>query len=203
MTHKHRTPLLTVVRVQNRRTVSSALLVLAAITITAGCSTDGETKADPSPTPSGAEPTKTVSADEAQARKAVIATYRALNAEQIKAYARASLAGTQIAKYATGKELREVKDAVFVNMQSDIVFKGEPKITANEDDVVLNLDASPQQATLRLCFDLNTWEPTYKKTGKSAAAPNQVKRYPITAHFQEQARQWRVIDERADKESKC
>ncbi|WP_371666769.1 hypothetical protein OG985_03610 [Streptomyces sp. NBC_00289] len=127
------------------------------------------------------------------------ATYRSLNAEQIKAYAKASLAGTQIAKYATGKELRDVKDAVFVNMQSDIVFTGEPKITAKEDDVVLNLEATPQRATLRLCFDLNTWEPKYKKTGKSAAAPNQAKGYPITAHLQEQASQWRVAEERADR----
>lgn len=195
--------MVTAVRIRNRRTVSSALVALAAITMAAGCSSGGGEEADATPTPSSAKPTKTVSADEAQARKAVVAAYQSMNAEQIKAYAKASLAGTQIAKYATGKELRDVKDAVFVNMQNDIVFKGEPKITASGDDVVLHLDKSPKQATLRLCFDLNTWEPIYKKTGKSAAAPNQVKRYPITADLQQQSGQWQVTDERADKESKC
>ncbi len=170
----------------------------------AGCSSGDGDKADSSPTPSSAKkPTKTMSADEAQARKAVVAAYQSMNAEQVKAYAKASLTGTQIAKYATGKELRDVKDAVFVNMQNDIIFKGEPKITASADDVVLHLDKIPKQATLRLCFDLNTWEPIYEKTGKSAAAPNQVKRYPITADLQQQAGQWQVTDERADKAGKC
>ncbi|MBL1109402.1 hypothetical protein JK361_33300 [Streptomyces sp. 5-8] len=194
--------MLTTLRSRNRRT-ASALVALAAITMAGGCSSDDGLKAAPSPTRSSAKPTTTESSDEAQARMAVVAAYQNLNSEQIKAYAKASLAGTQVAKYATGKELRDVKDAVFVNMQNGIVFRGEPKITARGIDVVLHLDKSPKQATLRLCFDLNTWEPFYKKTGKSAAAPNQVKRYPITANLQQQTEQWQVTDERADKESKC
>ncbi|MFD7283652.1 hypothetical protein ACFV80_43345 [Streptomyces sp. NPDC059862] len=148
-------------------------------------------------------PTDSLSAVEAQARKDVIAAYQGMTTEQVKAYAKASLKGSDITKYATGKALRDVKDAVFVNMQNGIVVQGEPQVSAAEDDVDLSLDSSPQRATLRVCFDMNTWEPVYKESGKSAAPPDQVKRYTITAELQNQANQWQVTDEKANKEQKC
>ncbi|MEU6578200.1 hypothetical protein [Streptomyces sp. NPDC046805] len=193
--------MLTAVRIRNLRTVASALAALAGITMVAGCSSGSGDKTDPSPTPSSAAPTKTVSNEEAQARKAVIAAYQGMTDEQVKAYAKSSLAGIDITKYATGAALRDTKDTVFVNMQNGIVVKGEPKVTASEDDVTL--DASGTQATLAVCFDLNTWVSVDKKTGKSVAPPHQVKRYPITARLQKQSSQWLVADEKADKEKTC
>lgn len=194
---------LTAVRIRNRRLLP-ALLTLAAVTMAAACSSSEEDpSAGGSPSPTTASPTDTLSAAEAQARKDVIAAYQGMTTEQVKAYAKASLKGSNITKYATGKALRDVKDAVFVNMQNGIVVQGEPKVTASEEDVDLSLDGSPQRATLRLCFDMNTWEPIYKESGKSAAPPDQVKRYTITANLQKQANQWRVTDEKADKEQKC
>ncbi|TLS45752.1 hypothetical protein FE633_13395 [Streptomyces montanus] len=144
-----------------------------------------------------------MSADEAQARKAVIAAYQSMADEQAKAYAKSSLAGSDITKYATGKALRDVKDAVFVNMQNGIVVKGEPKVIAAEDDVTLDTTSKPQRASLQVCFDTNTWKPVDKKTGKSVAPPNQVKRYTITANLQQQRSRWLVTDEKADKEKTC
>ncbi|MGV9349329.1 hypothetical protein ACWDSD_31945 [Streptomyces spiralis] len=203
MTHDHHRPRLTAVRVRNRRATVSALLALAAITLAAGCSSGGGNKSDTSSTPSSAKSTKTVSAEEAQARKAVVAAYRAMTGEQVKAYAKGSLSGSKITDYATGKALRDVKNDVFINMQNGIVSKGEPKVIASESGVEVNFDGIPKTATLRLCFDQNTWTPIDKKTGKSVAPPNQVKRYTITANLENQGDRWRVTDEKADKERTC
>ncbi|MBO4259505.1 hypothetical protein [Streptomyces griseorubiginosus] len=201
MIQQHRTPSLTAVRNRDRRTAISALLALATITLTAGCSSGGGDNAETSPTPSSATPTKTMSADEAQARKDVIAAYQGMNDEEVKAYAKSSLAGSDITKYATGDALRDAKDTVFVNMRNGIVVKGEPKVTTSEDDVTF--DASGARAALSVCFDLNTWESVDKKTGKSLVPPNQVKRYTITAHLQKQSSRWLVTDEKAHKDKPC
>lgn len=123
--------------------------------------------------------------------------------EQVKAYAKGSLSGSKITDYATGKALRDVKNDIFINMQNDIISKGEPKVIARESDVELNLDSTPKKATLRLCFDQNTWTPIDKKTGKSVAPPKQVKRYTINANLENQGDRWRVSDEQADKERTC
>ncbi|KUM97374.1 hypothetical protein AQI95_41900 [Streptomyces yokosukanensis] len=123
--------------------------------------------------------------------------------ERVKAYAKASLDGSNITKYATGDALWEVKNAVFINMRNDIVVKGEPKVTATEDDASVDLDSTPPRATLRVCFDNNTWDPVDKKNGKSVAPPNQVKRYTINANLQKQGAQWLVTEAKADKERTC
>jgi hypothetical protein len=194
-------PWLTAVRIRNRSTVSAALVALAAIAATAGCSSsDGDT-APKSPSPTTASPTTTVSAAEAQARKDVITAYQGMNDEQVKAYAKSSLAGSNITKYTTGAALRDTKDTVFVNLQNGIIVKGEPKVTVTEDDVAI--DTSGKRATLTVCFDLNTWESVDKKTGKSVTPPNQVKRYTTVAHLQKQGSRWLVTDEKADKAKKC
>jgi len=203
VTDDHNSSVTTIVRIRNRRTVSTALVALAAMATAAGCSSGNKDESDQSPAPSSTAPTKTVSADEAQARKAVIAAYQGMTDEQVKAYAKSSLAGSNIIKYATGKALRDVKNAVFVNMQNGIVVHGEPEVTADEDDVTLDTASKPQRASLQVCFDMNTWEPIDKKTGKSVAPPEQVKRYTITVQLQEQGSRWLVTEEKADKEKKC
>lgn len=203
MTQQHHTPSPTAARARNGRAVLSALLALAAITAAAGCSSSNGNKTDTSPTPSIAPPTRTISAEEAQARKDVIAAYQGMTNERVKAYAKSSLAGSKITRYATGKALRDVKNTVFVNMRNGIVFKGEPKVTAHEDDVALKTANEPSRASLLVCFDTNTWDPINKKTGKSVAMPNQVKRYTITADLQRVGSQWLVTEQDANLEKTC
>ncbi|MPY30123.1 hypothetical protein FNH09_01960 [Streptomyces adustus] len=177
------------------------LVTLFAAAAMTGCSSSGDGKAEESPSASTASPTNSPNAEEAQARKDVIAAYRGMNDEEVKAYAKSSLAGSNITKYATGAALRDAKDTVFVNMRNGIVVRGEPKVTATEDDVALS--AAGTRATLTVCFDLNTWESIDKKTGESVTPPKQVKRYVITAHLQKQSSEWLVTDEKANKEKTC
>lgn len=189
------------VPVRYRSAVSAALVAFAALAAAAGCSASGGDTAKKSPSPTTASPTTAVSAAEAQARKDVIAAYQGMNDEQVKAYANSSLEGSSITKYATGAALRDTKDTVFVNLQNGIIVKGEPKVTITEGDVAI--DTSGKRATLRVCFDLNTWESVDKKTGKSVTPPHQVKRYTTVAHLQKQGSRWLVTDEKADKAKKC
>jgi hypothetical protein len=189
------------------RRQATALLIAGSLTGLAGCSdsTPAEEPKEiaPSSPASDAATPSAPSAVEARARKDVVAAYRGMIGERIKAYAKASLEDNKITDYATGKALRDVKHAVFINMQNGIIVKGEPRVSLSEDDVVLSLESLPQRATLRVCFDTHTWKPIDKTSGKSVAAPDQVKRYMITAKLQRQADQWRVTEERADKEQKC
>jgi hypothetical protein len=189
--------------VRDRNVGAAALALCAAVALTACGSSDDGDKGKESPEPATSSPTSTLSAQEARTRKDVIAAYRGMTDEQVKAYAKGSLSGSKITDFATGKALRNVKDAVFVNMQNGIVSKGEPKVIASENDVELNLDSAPKKATLRVCFDQDTWTPVDKKTGKSVAPPNQVKRYTINANLENQGDRWRVTDEKADKERTC
>ncbi|MEW1648382.1 hypothetical protein [Streptomyces sp. NPDC091219] len=183
--------------------MSAALVAFSALAAAAGCSSGGGDTAQTSPSPATASATAAVSASDAQDRKDVISAYQGMTDEQVKAYAKSSLAGSRITTYATGKALRDVKNSVFVNLQNGIVVKGEPKVTAGEDDVTLNSTGTAQRASLTVCFDMNTWEPVDKKTGKSVAPPHQVKRYTIAAQLQKQGSQWQVTDEKADKERTC
>lgn len=186
------------------RNVAGTAVALCAVLASSACSSsDDNSKGEESPGPATSSPLSSLSTEEVQARKDVIAAYRGMTDEQVKAYAKGSLSDSKITVYATGQALRDVKDAVFVNMQNGITSKGSPTVIADEDDVNLNLDGAPKTASLRLCFDQATWEPVDKKTGKSVAPPNQVKRYMITANLENQGDRWRVSNEKADKGKTC
>lgn len=188
---------------RNRRAAPPLLVVCAALSVTAGCSSTSTEAGNGAPVAPPLSASATLSAEEIRARKDVITAYQAMTDAQIAAYAHASVKDSRITQYATGKALRDVKDAVFVNVQNDIVFTGEPKVTAVEEDVDLDLGGTPQRATLNLCFDMNTWAPVNKKTGKSVAAPARTKRYTVIAHLQNRADRWQVTEESADKDTPC
>ncbi|WP_405634356.1 hypothetical protein OHB53_09335 [Streptomyces sp. NBC_00056] len=192
------------IRIRNQNRIHILFLGTAALIAVAGCSTADEGGNGGGTTaPSSAAPSKTVSPEEAKARKAVVAAYQGMNDEQVKAYASGSLKGSRITQFATGNALRDTKDTIFVDMQNDIVFKGKPKLTIDPNDVEVDLKAEPKRATLRVCFDMNTWEPVNKRTGKSVAPPDQVQRYTLNAKLLSRGGLWLVSDDVADKERKC
>ncbi|WP_330279132.1 hypothetical protein OHO83_09110 [Streptomyces sp. NBC_00569] len=192
------------VRIRNQNRIPILFLGTAALIAVAGCSTADEgANGGGTTAPSSPAPSKTVSPEEAKARKAVVAAYQGMNDEQVQAYAAGSLKGSRITQFATGNALRDTKDTIFVDMQNDIVFKGKPKLTIDPNDVEVDLKADPKRATLRVCFDMNTWEPVNKKTGKSVAPPDQAKRYTLNAKLLSRGGLWLVSDDVADKERKC
>ncbi|MCX5441212.1 hypothetical protein [Streptomyces sp. NBC_00063] len=192
------------IRIRNQNRIPILFLGAAALIAVAGCSTAEEGgKRGGVTAPSSAAPSKTVSPDETKARKAVVAAYQGMTDEQVKAYAAGSLKDSRITQFATGKALWDVKNTVFVNLQNDIVFKGKPTIATSTDDAEVSLKSAPKRATLRICFDMNTWKPINKKTGRSVAAPNQAKRYTVNAKLLSRGGIWLVTDEAADKGRKC
>ncbi|WP_405778673.1 hypothetical protein OG512_48760 [Streptomyces sp. NBC_01378] len=192
------------IRIRNQNRIPILFMGVAALIAATGCSTANEGgKGAGTTAPSSAAPTRTVSPKETEARKAVVAAYQGMNDEQVKAYASGSLKGSRITQFATGNALRDTKDTIFVNLQNDIVYKGKPIVTASSNDVEVDLKSDPKRATLRVCFDMNTWEPVNKKTGKSVAPPNQTKRYTLNAKLRTMGDRWLVTDGSADKERKC
>ncbi|MFD7205959.1 hypothetical protein [Streptomyces sp. NPDC059893] len=192
------------IRIRNQNRIPILFMGVATLIAATGCSTANEGgKGAGTTAPSSAAPTRTVSPEETEARKAVVAAYQGMNDEQVKAYASGSLKGSRITQFATGNALRDTKDTIFVNLQNDIVFKGKPIVTASSNDVEVDLKSEPKRATLRVCFDMNTWEPVNKKTGKSVAPPNQTKRYTLNAKLRTMGDRWLVTDGSADKERKC
>ncbi|MFE5689038.1 hypothetical protein [Streptomyces sp. NPDC056512] len=192
------------IRIRNQNRIPILFMGVAALIAATGCSTANEGRKGVGTTaPSSAAPTRTVSPEETEARKAVVAAYQGMNDEQVKAYASGSLKGSRITQFATGNALRDTKDTIFVDMQNDIVFKGKPKLTIAPKDVEVDLKSEPKRATLRVCFDMNTWEPVNKKTGKSVAPPDQAKRYTLNAKLLLRGGLWLVSDDVADKERKC
>ncbi|MFB7998996.1 hypothetical protein ACFC4G_40020 [Streptomyces sp. NPDC056002] len=193
------------IRIRNQNRIPILFVGAVALIAAAGCSTsdEGGKRAGTTTPSSAALPSKAVSPDEARARKAVVAAYEGMTDEQVKAYAAGSLKGSRITQFATGSALWDVKNTIFVNLQNDIVFKGKPTVTTSADDVEMSLKSAPKRATLRVCFDMNTWKPVNKKTGKSVAAPNQAKRYTVNAKLLSRGGLWLVTDEAADKGRKC
>ncbi|MFD0033795.1 hypothetical protein ACFVJK_37305 [Streptomyces sp. NPDC127172] len=192
------------IRIRNQNRIPILFMGVATLIAATGCSTANEGgKGAKTTAPSSAPPTRTVSPEETEARKAVVAAYQGMNDEQVKAYASGSLKGSRITQFATGNALRDTKDTIFVDMQNDIVFKGKPKLTIAPKDVEVDLKSEPKRATLRVCFDMNTWEPVNKKTGKSVAPPDQAKRYTLNAKLLLRGGLWLVSDDVADKERKC
>ncbi|MFE4674470.1 hypothetical protein [Streptomyces sp. NPDC056723] len=193
------------IRIRNQNRIPILLMGAVALIAAAGCSTadEGGKRAGTTTPSSAAPPSKTVSPDEARARKAVVAAYQGMNDEQVKAYASGSLKGSRITQFATGNALRDTKDTIFVNLQNDIVYKGKPIVTASADNVEVDLKSDPKRATLRVCFDMSTWEPINKKTGKSVAPSNQTQRYTLNAKLRTMGDRWLVTDGSADKQRKC
>ncbi|MFD0119261.1 hypothetical protein [Streptomyces sp. NPDC059753] len=192
------------IRIRNQNRIPILFMGMTALIAATGCSTANEGgKGAGTTAPSSAAPTRTVSPEETKARKSVVAAYKGMTEEQVKAYASGSLKGSHITQFATGRTLRDVKNTIFVNLQNDIVFEGKPIVTASTDDAEVDEKSNPKLATLRVCFDMNTWKPVNKKTGKSVAAPNQAKRYTVNAKLLSRGGLWLVTDEAADKARKC
>jgi len=173
---------------------------VAMVVLLAGCGGDPSDDDTSSPAASvSASPSEDPAV--ATAKKAVVAAYTGMVDEQVKAFAKGSLKGSKLDDYAAEKSLSNLKGALLFNIQQGIVTKGEPKFEVTSTTV--DLDSSPHEATLTVCFDNNTWKSYDKKTGKSVSAPNQQKRYVVTEKLRTIGKRWFVIDGTTDREQAC
>lgn len=185
-------------RAVRTRNLFAASMLLGATVVTAACDSaagDGQasaqksSSASPAPTPTPA----TSSSDPESAEKAaVLAAYSHMWAEQMKAYAKADAAGTDLEKYATLDALGQFRNDLARMRQAGTVARGElghsgTKVTS------IDLKAKTPQASLSDCMDISKWQ-TYsvKKKQVLPLPSNQPLRYVATAKAERWNGQWLV-----------
>ncbi|HEY3545796.1 MAG TPA: hypothetical protein VGK17_06855 [Propionicimonas sp.] len=136
----------------------------------------------PSPTPTPT-PTPTVAPEIAEAQAAILEAYRGYWATKVTILADTSVdPGPELETYAVDKALTDVYSSVLDYRHSRIVMVGEPVLSPVVSDIVPGVEGT---ATIADCVDVTNWQPMFRDTGESAAAPGQATRVAAkaTAYF--------------------
>ncbi|MFB7609865.1 hypothetical protein [Streptomyces gardneri] len=188
------------VTARHTRTAAPAFAALALVLTLAGCGgKDGDAKAPATtapPTTATATPAPaTSSADpEATEKRAVLAAFDAMWAEQGKAFRQADVKGTRLEQYATLRALGEIRMGAARMKQAGTVMRGELRA---EDATVTALDlaAATPKATLTTCVDLSAYETYDTRAKKPVPLPtNQPLRYVSTVQAEKWPSGWMVTD---------
>ncbi|MFE4873487.1 hypothetical protein [Streptomyces sp. NPDC056682] len=168
---------------------------------TAGCGSGNDAK---SPTPSASTPTAVPSKaaqDPAEAAKnEAIGTYQSYWQEMQRAYAKASVDGTDIKKYAAAAALRQAEvDTQRMHKEGQVVTGqvavGSPTVT--------QVDPAKKvpNATVSSCLDISKWKVVEGATGKPVSLPADRRlKYVIVGTIEKWPDGWKVIkDEPQDK----
>ena len=158
----------------------------------AGCS-DGKPTAHETPTPTMSATPST----DAAAAAAALAAYRGFRKAQVAAEAVANAHSPDLAKYAGDKALAQERANLLQLARVGIVVRGAPVLDPKVSS------ASPTAVTITDCVDTTHWQPVYKATGKSAAAPNQPTRVLATALARPYADRWLIQELTTDRSRPC
>ncbi|MEU1867845.1 hypothetical protein [Streptomyces gardneri] len=186
------------VTARHTRTAAPAFAALALVLTLAGCGGgDGDAKAPATtapPTTATATPAPaTSSADpEATEKKAVLAAYGSMWAEQMKAYGKADAKGTALEKYASLDALGQFRIDLARMKQAGTIGTGKlghaPTVT------MLDMTGKLPKATIEDCLDLSGWKAVRVKTGEPIPLPsNQPRRYIATATAEKWPQGWMVV----------
>lgn len=145
-------------------------------------------------------PTPTVSATpdaDALASAGALAAYRGFRKAQVAAEALANAHSADLAKYAGDKALAQERANLLQLAQAGIVVRGAPLL----DPRVSSVTATA--VTITDCVDTAHWQPVYKATGKSAAAPGQPTRVLARALARPYADRWLIQELTTDRSRPC
>ncbi|MFF4482931.1 hypothetical protein ACFY1A_38820 [Streptomyces sp. NPDC001520] len=175
---------------------ATAIAVGVALSVSS-CSGDDKASDEPkqSPTPAASTPESSKSpADsdpQAADKRDVIAAYRSYWSEQVKAYAKANIEGTDLDKYASADALGRARSDVLSLQKAGVVAKGAP---VNDPEVTdLDMDRKVPRATVTDCLDVSKWT-RVKKTGETVPSPKgQLKKYTATINTEKWGKQWMIL----------
>ena len=168
-------------------------IALAGVAMTA-CSHD-KPKTLPSSTPT---PSTSATQDpQALASAGALAAYRGFRQAQVAAEAVANAHNADLAKYAGDKALAQERANLLQLARAGIVVRGAPRL----DPRVTS--ASATEVTITDCVDTTDWQPVYKATGKSAAAPGQPTRVLATALARPYGDGWLIQELTTDRSRPC
>ncbi|MFJ8142693.1 hypothetical protein [Streptomyces sp. NPDC096013] len=205
VTRKQRRPGgLTAVRIQEHATT---VLIAGGLLLVTACGGGGESgsAAKNSPPAKGTSRPPAASArtdPQAQARADVLRAYDGFWDAQVKAYAQASIKGTDLEKYATKKALGRAMGDVLVMQKADTAATGAPTHDAKVTSLVLT-GATPK-ATVRDCLDISNWKTVTRKTRAVRPFPsNQPLRYVTTVKAEKWGKQWMITEVTPDGTHTC
>ncbi|RVU15138.1 hypothetical protein EOT10_39810 [Streptomyces antnestii] len=185
-------------RRRNRNRIPILFVALAVLAAVSGCSSDdgasGGSKQPPSTPASHAKPEHSPSSDpNASQKKAVLAVYDAMSAEQAKAYHQASAKGTDLEKYASLDALSKIELDLGRMKEAGTVVRGK---LGHDPDVKLAMDAKPPKATIKDCVDLSEYRIYDTKAKKvKPLPPEQPVRYVLTVKAERwDGGRWMVTD---------
>jgi hypothetical protein len=177
----------------------SVALIVASLATLAACSgsndgPDASAKAStPAPAPSATATTTASSGPEAAQQAAVLETYRRFWDEQVKAYAKGDITGTNLIKYAGAEALSSTKDDLKDLRAKGIVTTGAPTHDTSVDQL-LPYKKVPY-ARLTDCLDSSDWKFVYTKTRKPVEMPkNRLIRYITKVEAEKWGPQWRIVN---------
>jgi hypothetical protein len=154
-----------------RKTAAASLTLCAALALTACSSSDGKDEAsDASPTvqPSST-PAETSSSPSADPGAPVEAAYRKYWDEKVKAYAKASVQGTDLKKYAVAEAYLQAEAEVKALKAKGLVATGKPVLDPKVDSV--DAKRKVPQGSLTDCTDVSQWTLVKKSNGQEATLP--------------------------------
>ncbi|MFB7032101.1 MULTISPECIES: hypothetical protein [unclassified Streptomyces] len=190
---------------QTRTTALGALALALALTGCGGGSGDAKappTTAAPAATAPAPAPATSSADPEAAEKRAVLAAYASMWAEQMKAYAKADAKGTDLGKYTSLDALGQFRVDLARMKQAGTIGTGtlghEPKVTA------LDTTGKLPRATIEDCLDLSGWKAVRVKTGEPIPLPsNQPRRYIATATAEKWPNGWMVTVYKPHGERTC
>ena len=187
----------------NARRLSGALLALSLVGL-AGCTSSADTGGTPSASgttsPTGTTSSSPTPDPSASAGSAALSAYLGFREALAAAQRSANPSEPSLDRYAADKALAESRASLLIQQQAGIVFKGKPVFSPR----VLTVDLSGTgSVTISDCVDSSNWTPVYQATGKSAAAPGQPARVPVTAVASTYGGRWVVRSMTSDRSRTC
>ncbi|WP_330481456.1 hypothetical protein [Streptomyces sp. NBC_00724] len=182
-----------VLRERNRcRSAGVGFILLSALAL-AGCTSDDAKQSDPEPPVKPTASASPTQDPETEAKTEALAAYRNFWDEQVKAYAKASIDGTQLTKYATGTALARAQTDVAALQEKGVMATGRP--VSNTVVTNMNLGRKVPKATLTDCLDISGWKRVSRKTGKELPVPSKrLNRYVTVIKAEKWGTQWMILD---------
>lgn len=193
--------------VRRRWRTAARVVVVASTFAAASCSgPDSSQPADrisPPATTSAQTPTDTsspASVAEAQAAEAALAVYRSYWNAVVEASKIPDPRYPDLEKFAADRALANEYSTLLLLERQGIVYTGEPTLDPKVASVEL---ATSPLVTITDCIDSTNWQPVYKASGSSAAAPGQLARVPGTAEARPYGNGWVITNSTADRSRTC
>ncbi|WP_149030204.1 hypothetical protein [Kitasatospora sp. MBT66] len=186
---------------RSRRAAAAAALVGSVLAL-AGCQSSGGSAAPSAPAsaPTSAAPSPSASPD-AEARQLVLAAYKGMWAEQVKAFTSGSLKDVKLETFAGDKALADIKSAAVYYQDNNLVLKGEPKLSP--EITALDLTGTSHRATIRDCVDTSSFLPYDKGTGQPAQLTDTNRRHVQTSTLRIYDGRWVVMESTLSKDQTC